>query len=386
MTPSPLEDVRVLVVARATSQHPNAGGMEASAAALVQALQSLGARTALLTTAGALTPLTAADLGHDTVWEIPTSKPGRYSAAWWRRATWAGPWAEWGPTFVLGIGDAGAGFTRRSKTAVPVLSHAHGTTLMETRSALTTRSITSYGRAVLNLLRTPHRLRHLRRVDGVLAAGPAVRTALLAKPYRLLASKVVVVPNSIDGVHFAYSEADRIRIRGDLGLAADEVVYLAAGRLASDKGFDLAIRTVAGSSHHLIVLGDGPEGVQLQRLTTRLGADAQVHFVGRTRPKEVPAYLSAADQLIFPTRRAEGLPMILLEAAANGLPVLTSERAQVPEILMHSIKIANTNVAAMRAALRDQPRQGGAYLPQDFLRSSLPERLMAALRSLKVVT
>ena len=52
------------------------------------------------------------------------------------------------------------------------------------------------------------------------------------------------------------------------------------------------------------------------------------------RPRgEVMSWLSAADALVFPTRREEGLPLVVLEALACGLPVLTTPRgATDPEL------------------------------------------------------
>ncbi len=76
----------------------------------------------------------------------------------------------------------------------------------------------------------------------------------------------------------------------------------------------------------LILVGDGPLREEAKRLAEALGVTNQAHFLNR-QPEPWPA-LTAADLFCFPSRY-EGLPLVLLEAASCGLPIVASD---IPEI------------------------------------------------------
>lgn len=372
---------RFLIVARATTLHANAGGMETSAEALVRALQEIGVRTALLTTALGEGTFPEGYQSHDHLWTIKTRRPGRYSRTWWRRAQWREPWADWSPDAVLGIGDAGRAFLfGRSRSPVPVITHAHGTTLMEIRSALAARSLAGYVRAVLNLLRTPSRIRYLNRVDLAIAAGPAIRASLQAWPYSLQAKVVTVVSNSVDSDIYRFDLDARNQIRRKYGVDETTPFYLYLGRLAPDKGVAWCIQLAAAAPNcQLFIVGDGPSGRALRALARERRLEHRVRFVGRVEPSETARWMSAADQMWLLTDRHEGLPMVLLEAAANGVPVLTTPRAQLPSDIRTG---AATVRDATRIDLADllEPGQGHVeYLPAEYQLSTLPSRLGNAL-------
>jgi glycosyltransferase involved in cell wall biosynthesis len=76
----------------------------------------------------------------------------------------------------------------------------------------------------------------------------------------------------------------------------------------------------------LVLVGDGPLREEAKRLAETLGVTNQVHFLFG-QPEPWPA-LTAADLFCFPSRY-EGLPLVLLEAASCGLPIVASD---IPEI------------------------------------------------------
>lgn len=376
--------MKALIVARSTTMHGNAGGMETSAACLTDALHRLGIETALLTTALDDDQVFPDDFGgHDAVWAVKTSKPGRYSASWWREASWSGPWQAWDPKLIVGIGDAASGFARRP-TPVPVVVHCHGTTVMEIRSAIATRSTNGLARAGLNAARTPTRLQALRRAQVVLAAGPHIYDELRSRPFNLSLTTLRLLQNSIDESEFEYRSTSRTSLRQRLGIASDATVLLSAGRLDRDKGIDVAIDAVSAvPDAELIVAGRGSIERDLRAEAVKLGVANRVRFVGRLDPTALAEAMSASDALLFPTRRHEGLPMIILEAAANGLPVIASPRARVPFDLGPSQgRITSGTAQAFTDAIQSlagTPRPQMSYLPESFSVATLPGRLRQAL-------
>lgn len=132
--------------------------------------------------------------------------------------------------------------------------------------------------------------------------------------------KLRVIPNGVDTGLYRSDPALRGRARSELGLSS-RFVWLAAGRLMWKKDYPTLLQALArqhGSA--LLIAGDGPDAGELRRLAGELGVDAR--FLGARR--DMPALMNAADGFAL-SSVVEGLPMVLLEAAACGLPVVTAD-------------------------------------------------------------
>ncbi|WP_297486562.1 glycosyltransferase family 4 protein [Thermococcus sp.] len=105
-----------------------------------------------------------------------------------------------------------------------------------------------------------------------------------------------------------------------------DVVF--AGRLIPEKGVDLLLRALAEVKEEIpdvraVVIGDGPERGRLEQLSARLGLEDSVLFTGFLESRdEVIAIIKASKVFVLPSRR-EGFGMVVLEAMASGLPVVT---------------------------------------------------------------
>jgi len=112
-------------------------------------------------------------------------------------------------------------------------------------------------------------------------------------------------------------------------------------RLTPWKGVDRIIEILPKTRRqineaNLVVVGDGPELGNLQRLAGELGAKGYVSFVGRVPHEEVPYYLRAADVFVLYSGY-EGLPHIVLEAMAAGAPVILSDTGGNPEVIENGV-------------------------------------------------
>jgi glycosyltransferase involved in cell wall biosynthesis len=104
-------------------------------------------------------------------------------------------------------------------------------------------------------------------------------------------------------------------------------------RLTGWKGVDGLIRVLCELPDlGLIVVGDGPARADLVRLAQRLGVDERVHFAGTVAKERVSAYLRASDLFVL-NSTYEGLPHVLLEAMAAGLPVIATNAGGSGEIV-----------------------------------------------------
>lgn len=83
----------------------------------------------------------------------------------------------------------------------------------------------------------------------------------------------------------------------------------------------------------LRVVGDGPDLVLFRQSARGLGLDGKVTFTGKLGHAEVLKEMYAADLFVYPTSASEGFPKVVLEALANGLPVVTTDVSVLGELI-----------------------------------------------------
>ena len=140
---------------------------------------------------------------------------------------------------------------------------------------------------------------------------------------------VQVVPNGINLKLF--HPEPRSACREALGIAPDAPVLITVGTLNERKGFHRVIGQLPRllTRHpdliYLLVGGEHPDGDErrLRDLARDLGVEHNVRFIGRQPPERLRHYYSAADLFVLPTR-FEGWANVFLEAAACGLPTITT--------------------------------------------------------------
>jgi glycosyltransferase involved in cell wall biosynthesis len=81
------------------------------------------------------------------------------------------------------------------------------------------------------------------------------------------------------------------------------------------------------------IAGDGPERPHLARLVTDLGLENEIQFLGQVSRERLRLLYRAAD-LVVVTSRSEGIPLVLMEAMAQGTPVLAPAITGIPELVL----------------------------------------------------
>lgn len=176
----------------------------------------------------------------------------------------------------------------------------------------------------------------------------AVSTALARELQRLSGIEPAIISMGVDPDRFtgspisAPSTGDRSEQAS--GAVRDKRI-LFVGRLVQKKGvrhlldaLPIVLSSVPGTK--LIIVGDGPERAYLEEQASRLRVTDVVQFVGPVRNDELPAYYAAADVFAAPSVESiegdtEGLPVVLLEAAASGLPIVASRVGGIPDFVRH---------------------------------------------------
>jgi glycosyltransferase involved in cell wall biosynthesis len=122
-------------------------------------------------------------------------------------------------------------------------------------------------------------------------------------------------------------------------LSCDPPRVLCVGRLVPAKGFDLAVEALPALARRhpgltLAIAGDGPERARLERLARETGVGDRVSFEGWISPERVCARMSEASVIVLPSHQ-EGLPVVAIEAAWSGRPVVATNVSGMAEVVAH---------------------------------------------------
>ena len=161
-------------------------------------------------------------------------------------------------------------------------------------------------------------------------AGLERYVAVKAAPRR----KIHYLPNGVDCQKFRPQKEVRARLRRELGVG-NAFLWLAVGRLDPAKDYPTMLRAFAAVRRSkpealLFIAGQGRLRPELNNLVHQLHLEDSVQFLGVR--EDVPALMNAADAFVM-SSAWEGLPMVLLEAAATALPVVATDVGGVGEII-----------------------------------------------------
>ena len=170
----------------------------------------------------------------------------------------------------------------------------------------------------------------LRRFDHVVVVSPQLRETLLESG--LSPEQVSLIEN---GITIQQGDSDQpAHLRRDLGLSPGEKLLVRVGRLARIKGNEVLLEALAKVTPQvavrLVFVGDGEERETLSKAARDHGVEGRVSFVG-FRP-DVATFLQAADVCVLSSYE-EGLPVVMLEAMALGVPIVSTAVGAIPTVL-----------------------------------------------------
>lgn len=191
------------------------------------------------------------------------------------------------------------------------------------------------------------------RVDRFVAVSQEVAEELAS----IGCAPVIHIPNSVDDDRFRPPDVEeRRRARVALmGSEASAITFvLTVGRLHPQKNIAMLIDAIAmlAPSYVLMIVGDGSERGALERHARERGAHERVRCIGAVA--DVRPYYHAADIFVIPSR-SEGLPNVVLEAMACGLPVTGSDIPSIRAILPPALQaclVAPDDPVELSASIR----------------------------------
>lgn len=211
------------------------------------------------------------------------------------------------------------------------------------------------------------------------------------------------LPSGVDADRFRPDPDARAELRARYGLGERPVV-VCISRLVPRKGQDMLIkawpdirRRTDGAK--LVIVGGGPYGDTLRRLTADTGVEADVVFTAGVPGEELPGHYAMADVFAMPCRTrgggldVEGLGIVFLEASASGVPVVAGNSGGAPETVLDGetgrvvdgrshaqIVDAISGLLADPAAARQMGAAGRSWIRRDWNWDTLTERLGDLLR------
>jgi glycosyltransferase involved in cell wall biosynthesis len=207
--------------------------------------------------------------------------------------------------------------------------------------------------------------------------------------------RVKLVPNALDAAKIgARDEGSLQRLRQQLGVTSRTPIILGVFRLSEEKRPVLFIETVAAVAAQMpgvraFVAGVGSFEEQMQRRIYELDLQDSVALLGRR--EDVPELMQISSLLLL-TSCFEGMPNVLMEAQAMGLPVVASNVGGVPDCMIDGetgFLVGRDNVEGFAhrciELLEDERLRtrfganGGAYMRSSFSRHAMAERYLQVL-------
>ena len=188
----------------------------------------------------------------------------------------------------------------------------------------------------------------LLHADAVIAVSRACLENVALR-CRLDPSAVSVIPNAVDVSRFQPSSTRATAAGGRINVVV-------VSRLVWRKGTSLLADLIPEVCRrhprvHFLICGDGPKRDALETMVARHGLAGRVELLGAVPHARVPAVLCRA-HVFLSTSLTEAFCMSLLEAAACGLAIVSTNVGGVPEVLpAHMLTLAEPNAPALTAAL-----------------------------------
>jgi phosphatidylinositol alpha-1,6-mannosyltransferase len=216
-------------------------------------------------------------------------------------------------------------------TAIPYFVAAHGTEVFE--------DFTTVRNSVRTVLARRLKRRVFHDAEKVFPVSQYTRKAVLEEAGGN-DNGVITVNNGVNSMIFKKTPGNsnvqaRYKPRG-------ERILLTVTRLYPYKGVDRMLESLPAISQAVpdvkyLIVGEGPDRQRLEDLTTRLGLQTQVCFLGRLELSEIVELYNLADLFVMLSREeppdVEGFGLVFLEAAACGLPSVGGRSGGIPDAI-----------------------------------------------------
>lgn len=204
-----------------------------------------------------------------------------------------------------------------AKKGIPCVVLDHGSEPLTLNNALLDVFLGMYER---------HMTKKIARYQPIFA-GISPASLRLLERFGIVAN--AVIPNAIDVKAFV-TEAALRSFRRELGIDEEAAVVVHISRLEPEKGTSYVLKAAKVTPDKQVIFAGS--GSLSEEVSKAAKAYPNIHYVGKLTKPEVSALFSEADAFVFPTR-SEGAPTIVLEAAAQGVPVYATRVGNIDQML-----------------------------------------------------
>jgi glycosyltransferase involved in cell wall biosynthesis len=225
--------------------------------------------------------------------------------------------------------------------------------------------------------------------DRVIAVSHAV-AHWLRRDCGVAEDRIAVIHNGIR-VPPQYGQDELQTLRREIGVPDGSTVLLSVGRLTRQKNYPLMLDALSRMKDRTdwfyVQVGEGEDRDALQARATELGIDARVRFLGLR--KDVPRVMQASDVFVL-SSAWEGFPYVVVEALANGLPIVSTDVGGVADAVIdgqNGYLVAPGDAAGLadklQALIADRSlreamsKRGKAMFAEQFQDTAMFERLDA---------
>jgi len=211
----------------------------------------------------------------------------------------------------------------------------------------------------------------LPRADSIRTVSQRLKKQLKDE-FSVKEEKISVVPIFVE----VRSKKDEVRA----GEKKEKFIFLTVGRLVEVKNISLQIEAMAEvirkfPQTELWIVGEGTEESQLKDKSEKLKVNTKIKFLGWQ--SEVGEFYAQADAFIL-TSYAEGWPLVIIEAAAHGLPIIMTDMGSAGEFIMNEknglVVPINDRVALISAMIR--------LIESEALRQTLGQNALTSAEAL----
>ena len=153
---------------------------------------------------------------------------------------------------------------------------------------------------------------------------------------------ISVLPTGLDESGFEINPERSGKIREQYLKGGSAWLFATTARLEKEKNLEFLLKGAAqlkkrsGGGFRIMIIGDGTERKNLERMAKELNIEEQIIFTGKLPNSEVRHYLHAADGFLFASK-SETQGIVLLEAMAAGCPVVAVRASGVVDVVKHGV-------------------------------------------------
>jgi len=193
------------------------------------------------------------------------------------------------------------------------------------------------------------------QLDAIVAPSESISKILHERNFK---PPIQIIPTGINPEYFVTPKSARLSTRKNWNVNAKDIVIISFARLAKEKNFELLLNAFAQISKEapvpvkLVLGGDGPAKLSLQKMSKKLGLEKNVIFAGTIPHEKVPQFLAGGDIFAYPSL-SETQGLVTLEALASGLPAVVVDAPGNRDVVQNNVcgLVSNTDLESFSAAL-----------------------------------